>query len=119
MAKVKLFGLKSNWEAVAFYLIDPLVNERRRTFSRTEFLKHNLEMDVMKLLGFMGHKKNQKEIINTLQGTLQKMRNKGWIKFLTHYGGEYELTDEGYKILLEIKPQLNMIKEMEPELKNM
>ncbi len=55
-------------------------------------------------MAFFGHKKMPKHPEETLQRTMQNMRDKNWIKFLGK--GEYELTDEGYKLLLFLKPKI-------------
>ena len=36
---LKLSSLDSNWETIAFYLIEPLINDKKRRFSRQQILK--------------------------------------------------------------------------------
>jgi hypothetical protein len=102
----RLTKLCSNWEFNAFYLIDKCVNENERQFSRIAFMK-NID-EIYGLMIFYGHKEKPKHPEETLQRTLQNMRDKEWVNF---YGqGEYELTDEGYKILMALQPAIKYYK---------
>lgn len=112
----KPFTLKSNWEIVVFYFIEPLVNENKRRFYRQQIVK-DIE-HIAFLLQYLGHKKNPKKIEETFQGTLNNMcHKKGWINFLGGgYTGEYELTDAGYEILLKIKKDLEKLRNLRSEI---
>jgi len=114
---LKPFGLRSNWEIVVFYFIEPLVNEHKRRFSRQQIIK-NIE-DITPLLSLLGHKKHPQKIEETFQGTLNNMcHKKGWIEFIGGgYTGEYRLTDEGYQVLLTIKSALARIRNARSEIR--
>lgn len=112
----KVKGLPcSNWEFAAFYLIDPFVGESSRRFFRTQVFNSELiENEVLELLtGVLGHKKNPRNPHETLQRTLQNMRDKGWVSFLDNMGN-YELTDQGWQILASLRKTIG---ELRPALK--
>jgi len=67
---LKIFGLRSNWEIVAFYFIEPLVNETQLRFYRQQIMRP--VEDIIPLLRILGHKKNPTHPEETLQKTLQK-----------------------------------------------
>lgn len=106
---LKLAGVRSNWEVVIFYLIQPFVNETKRHFSRSKMLGRNYDKIYIILAALLDHKKNPTSIEQTIQKTLQNMRNKGWIKFLRAYSGEYELTDQGFEELKRHKDNLQRL----------
>ena len=108
MPKITLSSLRSNWEFLSFYLIEPHVAEKHRRFSRPGLVRRVEE--IYPLLALIGHKKRPEHLEETLQRTLQNMRDKGWINFIGYYQGEYELTDEGYKVLLGLKARIQDIK---------
>ena len=60
--------------------------------------------EIYQILANRGHKIRPKHPEETLQRTLQNMRDKNWIDFVDR--GEYELTDEGYKVLLTVKGKI-------------
>ena len=107
---LKLSSLDSNWETIAFYLIEPLIRDKKRRFSRQQILK---DIDnVTPLLPVIGHKKNPQHTEESFQRALENMRDKKWLNFLGGgYTGEYELTDTGYNILQYIKKDFNNIRE--------
>lgn len=105
---LKLAGVRSNWEVVIFYLIQPFVNETKRRFSRSRILRSNYD-NIYIILALLGHKKKPTSIEQTIQKTLQNMRDKGWIEFLRPYRGEYELTDTGYEELKRHKDNLQTL----------
>ena len=109
---LKPFTLRSNWEIVAFYLIRPFVSEKRRQFSRQTIMRGL--GDIIPMLTLFGHKKNPNHPEETLQRTLQNMRDKKWL--IMHGGGQYELTEEGYKILHSIEEHLDSIKGASKEI---
>ncbi len=112
---IKPFRLRSNWQMVALYLINQLVRENKRRFTRPQLMK-NLD-DILPLLKILKHKENQEKPQDSLQNAIQKMRDKKWINF--RGGGEYELTDEGYKVLLENKEYLNGIIGLKEDLRKL
>lgn len=91
----KIFRGHSNWEIVTFIIIDKLIVGNNRYFSRSEIMT----MDNIKLAEILtaalGHKIKPKHPEETLQRTLQNLRDKGFIDFLG--GGEYKLTDKGFE----------------------
>jgi hypothetical protein len=95
---LKIAGVRSNWELIVFYLIQSLVSETKRHFTRSRMLGKNYDK-IYIMLAFLGHKKRPTSVEQTIQRTLENMRDKGWIKFLRAYSGEYELTDYGYEEL--------------------
>jgi hypothetical protein len=99
---LKPYSLRSNWEIVAFYLIEPFIGETKRRFSRQQIMRGLY--DIIPLLHLFGHKKNPSHPEETLQKTLQNMRDKKWLIILGGgYTGQYELTEEGYKTLMSVK----------------
>jgi len=116
---IKPFGLRSNWEIIVFYFIEPLVNEKKRHFYRQHIIK-DVE-DIVPMLRLLGHKKNPQKIEETFQSTLNNMcHKKGWINFIGGgYTGQYELTDDGYKVLLSIKEHLENIRNARNEIKTL
>jgi hypothetical protein len=111
---IKLTGLpvKSNWEFVAFYLIEPLAGGAKRQFRRTQIINDKNLKEVLFLLeNVLKHKKQPEHPEETLQSTLQNMRDKGWIDFET-YQGDYKLTDAGYEVLLRMKGTIKELKEV-------
>ena len=93
----KLYGIKSNWEFVAWYLIDPCITEKKWNFTRTQIMRSNYE-EVYDALIVLGHKTRPQHPEKTIQKTLQNMRDKNWITFLGQ--GDYKLTVEGYNELV-------------------
>ena len=91
MTKIILAG-NSNWETIAFILINRVVG-RNSLFNRMQLIK-NIDT-VVSLSALLGHKKNPDHPEETLQRTLQNMRDKGFIDFLG--AGEYKLTPAGHK----------------------
>jgi len=107
---IKPFSLRSNWEIIVFYFIEPLITKTKRHFYRQQIIK-NIE-EVAFLLPYLGHKKNPQKLEETFQGTLNNMcHKKGWVRFIGGgYTGHYELTDEGYSVLLKIKNDLEKLR---------
>lgn len=103
---MKFPGVKSNWEFVAWYLIQPNISETSRSFSRTQILRRDYEQ-VYNILILLGHKKRPEHMEQTIQKTLQNMRDKNWISFLGQ--GDYKLTDQGYAEMLRNKENLDNI----------
>jgi len=85
----------SNWELIAFIIINKLIVGNNRYFRRSEIMTmDNLRLAEI-LTAALGHKKKPKHPEETLQRTLQNLRNKGFIDFLGN--GEYKLTDTGFE----------------------
>jgi len=94
----------SNWESVAFVIIGEILVAKSSSFSRSEIMKFSTLENARKLLMFFGHKKDPSRLENTLQRTIQNLRNKGFIKFLGH--GDYILTEEGRIAINTLNPKL-------------
>jgi DNA-binding PadR family transcriptional regulator len=115
MTPIPISDLRSNWQFVVFYLIEPLVNNKNRTFSSSQVIGKAEE--IHQLLAIRFHKERIENFEGTLYKTLQNMRDKHWINFLDFRGEyKYELTDEGYKILLRIKERIRHIRNNKAEL---
>lgn len=85
----------SNWELIAFIIISKLIVGNNPYFRRSEIMTiENLKLAEI-LTAALGHKKKPRHPEETLQHTLQKMRDKGFMEFLG--SGEYKLTDDGFK----------------------
>lgn len=111
----KLRNVRSNWEFVAWYLIDPLIkNEKNRRFTRVQIMRKNYD-EIYLILLACGHKRNPGHPEETIQRTLQNMRDKNWIRFFGQ--GEYELTEDGYKELLKNKENIAVVRSITPEEK--
>jgi len=109
---IKLFGVKSNWEFVVWYLINSCVTEKHRDFTRSEIIRKDYK-NIYSLLTVLGHKKRPRHPEETIQKTLQNMRDKSWIEFLGQ--GDYKVTDDGYKVLLAQKENIDKFKNFTPE----
>lgn len=103
----KLYGVKSNWEFVAWYLIESCVTEKNLSFTRTQIMRRNYE-EVYDILTLLGHKKHPQHPEATIQKTLQNMRDKNWIIFMGQ--GAYRLTSDGYNELLTQSENINRMK---------
>lgn len=92
MARISLKIRNSNWETVAFLLIFDLI---KRTGSKS-FVRSDLMKGIDKAVGWLrqlNHKNHPAHPEETLQRTIQNLRDKDYILF--HGQGEYELTDPG------------------------
>jgi hypothetical protein len=68
-----------NWEMMAFVIINKLLVGNNRRISRSEIMTiENLSLAEF-ITGALGHKKKPKNVEETLQRTLQNMRDKGFI----------------------------------------
>jgi hypothetical protein len=86
----------SNWEFIAFIILNHLATAKNHVISRSEIMTiQNLTL-AEKITEAFGHKSNPKHPDKTLQRTLQNMRDKGYIDFLGV--GEYRLTEKGAEI---------------------
>ena len=110
----KLIGLpvKSNWEFMAFYLIDQFVGVGNRDFRRTQIINdRNLKEVLFFLENVLQHKSKPEHPDKTLQRTLQNMRDKGWIDFLTNQG-DYRRTDAGFEMVMKMREQFKELREV-------
>jgi hypothetical protein len=111
LKKITGLQVKSNWEFMAFYLIEQYVDKVNRGFKRTQIINDRNLGEVLSMLGdILGHKRKPEHPSETMQRTLQNMRNKGWIDFLTNQG-DYRLTDAGYDILMKMKDGIRQVRE--------
>lgn len=93
----KLTG-KSNWENIAFYLIEKYVeSESNIVYRQDVFSDADLYFFSEQFAPLFLHKQKPKHPEETLQRTLQNLRDKGYLDFLGQ--GEYRLTKEGRSIL--------------------
>lgn len=109
---IKFSGVTSNWEFVAWFLIDPCVTEKDRSFTRAQIMRSDYE-EIYDLLIMLGHKKCPQHPEETIQKTLQNMRDKGWITFIGQ--GDYRLTIEGYDQLLNQRENIDKVRGLSPE----
>ena len=93
----KLAG-KSNWENIAFYLIEKYVTGGSHIVYRQDiFSDPDLYFFAEKFAPLFLHKNKPRHPEETLQRTLQNLRDKGYLDFLGQ--GEYRLTKEGRAIM--------------------
>ena len=92
---IKIIPGYSNWELIAYIIINKLIVSNNRCFMRSEIMTmDNLKLAEM-LTAALGHKIKPKHSEETMQRTLQNLRDKGCINFLG--AGEYKLTDTGFE----------------------
>ena len=111
-------SIRFTWEFAAWYLIDPRITERDRSFTRAEIMREITREDFKDLYNLMilsGKKTAPQQMENTLQRTVENMRDKGWIMFLNNYHGDYRLTDKGYRQLLIHKGNIGKVRGLTPE----
>jgi hypothetical protein len=95
MPIINVFSEKfTNWEFVALCLIKRLIVGKSHNFSRSELISDKNIKDAIYFLSIFGHKKKPRNPQETIQRTIQDLKDKGYIKFLG--GGEYILTKNGY-----------------------
>lgn len=109
---MKFPGVRSNWEFVTWYLINPTISETSRNISRSQILRRNYEL-VYNILIILGHKKRPEHMEETIQKTLQNMRDKNWITFVGQ--GEYRITEDGYTELLRNKESIDRVSSLTNE----
>lgn len=91
---IKLSTRMGNWQAIAFILIKQTLVGVNPHFCRQDlFADKHIEFAV-RLSKLLGHKKDAQRAEYTLQNTIQKMRDRGFIIF--HGQGDYEITAAGY-----------------------
>jgi hypothetical protein len=89
-----------NWEVLTLALIRFILTPHgfRKSFQRTELMRQkNLDFLEMYTAELLKHKYNPQAMEQTLQSTLQTMRDKGYVTFL---GAEsYQLSPKGLQLL--------------------
>ena len=98
----RFLDVSSNWETVAFLLIDKIIHQDL-SFSRRHLMSNKILEKGVAFTKTLGHKSNPKNPIQTLQKTIQNLRDKGVINFLGR--GEYQLTAQGLDRMNEIKQE--------------
>lgn len=99
------------WETMAFLCINKLIGEDNREFYRSQLMSADMLNFAVKLTGALGHKENPQKPEETLQRTIQNMRDKKYITFLER--GKYRLTMEGYNEMLKT------VKEFQDSINNL
>ena len=92
---------KVDWESLLFNLIKSVVDSQNK-FTRSKLFSIQNIANMENVSSIFGHKKDPETMEMTLQKTLQNMRDKGFVNFLSR--GEYELTQNGIK---EIEERIN------------
>jgi hypothetical protein len=92
MMALNYFG-RSNWENMAFYLIEKNLNGSEIVYRRDIFSNDDLYYFSDEFGPLLGHKKKPIHPEETLQRTIQNLRDKGFLNFLGQ--GEYQLTTQG------------------------
>ena len=92
----KLFGVKSNWQFILYFM-------------RSELMADANINSAIKFLKLFGHKKHPKNPTETIQRTIQNLRDKGYIDFLGQ--GEYRLTVSGKDEILNLKSKIEVFEE--------
>ena len=90
----------TNWEFTALLLIKRLLIGNNLDFSRSELITDRNLNTAIKFLTIFGHKKLPNKPVETLQRTIQNLRDQGYIDFLGQ--GEYRLTKKGYETISKI-----------------
>lgn len=84
----------TNWEFVSLCLVKRLIVGRCYNFSRSELMSDKNVKDAINFLALFGHKKKPRKPQETIQKTIQSLRDRGYIDF--RGDGEYNLTKTGY-----------------------
>lgn len=95
----------TNWEVVALIAIKEILVGRNLTFSRSELMTHSNLENTRKFLIFFNYKDDPKKLENTMQRTIQNLRDKKYISFLDNRG-EYKLTFDRKTAIGSLKPDL-------------
>jgi hypothetical protein len=90
----KLRHRNSRWEVIAFIIFNKLLVGKNKTVSRSEIMAADNITLAVALTEALGLKKDPKHPEATLQRTIQNLREKKLIDFLTP--GEWRLTEEGF-----------------------
>jgi len=106
MKKISLKIRNSNWETVAFLIIYDFLRTTGKRFNRSELIRTENIDKAVKWLQHLNHKKYPEHPEETLQKTIQNLRDKGFIIF--HGQGEYELTKPGIEECQRVANDLNV-----------
>lgn len=90
----------SHWETIAFFLINKVTNGQNKIFYRSKLMSPDNLNFAVELLKLADHKEKPVAPEQTLQKTIQNLRDKGYIDFLRR--GEYKLTINGYNEMTRI-----------------
>jgi len=105
MSRTSMKLRTSNLETVAFILIYQITGHAGKLFTRIQFMSsQNMKM-ANDWLVKLNHKKEPEHLEESLQGTLQNLRDKGFIIF--HGAGNYELTRTGVNENIHINYEIN------------
>ena len=96
---------RSNWETIAFLIMNKITNGNQIVFYRKNLMS-NIDFAI-NFSPILGHKKNPEHPEETLQRTIQNLRDKGYIEFLGN--GKYKLSMDGYNKMLE---EVNSVKDL-------
>ncbi|MCR4291251.1 MAG: hypothetical protein NUV76_00070 [Candidatus Kuenenia sp.] len=96
---------RSNWETIAFLIINKITNGNQNVFYRKSLMS-NIDLAI-NFSHILGHKKNPEHPEETLQKTIQDLRDKGFIEFLGN--GKYILSKDGYNKMTE---DVNSVKDL-------
>jgi hypothetical protein len=100
MSKCYKIAGSSNWKAMVFLLINKLTCKGYVThFSRTQLLRSSNIQKITNFSILIGHKHNPEHVEETIQRTLQDLRDEGCLEFKGN--GEYEITSHGIRIMQE------------------
>lgn len=103
MGKIKK-GADSNWDLFIFtFLREILAGNPKRVFYRKELMSNKYLLKAEEMSKAQGHKKDAQKIEQTMQKTLQTMRDKvdgSWVEFsVGGHRGQYKLTPLGVKTM--------------------
>lgn len=98
---------RSNWETVAFLLIRKIIISDKSHFSRSQLMTAENLTVAISFLSILGHKERPDHPEETLQRTIQNLRDKGHIIF--HGRGEYSLTSQGISRMTEEHEKITRI----------
>ncbi len=108
------FDRNSNWETIAFLIIYGVTQGERKIVERAQIMSPgNLDASI-NFLKDLGHKSNPTSPEQTLQKTLQNLRDKKYIDFLG--SGSYKLTLDGHKEMLRVVEEFkDMLERIKPK----
>jgi hypothetical protein len=90
---IKIIPGYSNWEIVLLIIINKVTIGKNRRFNRSDIITSDNIKFAETLTSALGHKEKPEHPEETIQRTMQNLRDKGYVYFLG--GGEYRLTDDG------------------------
>ena len=93
----KINRICGNWETIIWIIIKKILVVDNPRFSRSELMTTEHLDFAVTLTSVLGHKSKPRHPEETVQRTIQNMRDKGLIMF--HGDGEYELTKLGYEFM--------------------